>query len=275
MARYKYHILFILGIITLIVWHNLTNILHNHITFNELLHAPLLDWLSGSAYRILLFITWAGLFASSYNYLEKKTQQREIERAKSATKEAQLQQLMTQLNPHFLFNVLNSLDVAILEKDTETAHQMLVQLSQFLRSTLEHKFDNKIPLKQELKILNGFVKIEQQRFKHNIRFNLQIQTAAEHAYLPPLILQPLIENAIKFSWQLAKECNIELMANVEDRQLNINITNPFMPNKTLPCKGTSTGLENVKTRLKLLYGNEAMLTTHEENDLFSVKLIIS
>jgi LytS/YehU family sensor histidine kinase len=252
----------------------LTSVLHTHISLDELLQAPLSDWLSGSSYRVLLIISWAGLFSSAYTYLEKKAQEREVLKAKSAMKEAQLQQLMTQLNPHFLFNVLNSIDVAILDNDNETAHQMLIRLSQLLRSTLEHKFTNKVQLKQEIALLNSFVEIEQQRFKQNIQFNYQIQPNASMAFLPPLILQPLMENAIKFSWHLGTDCNIDLVASIKNSQLNIQISNQFNEKQLSDKEGTKTGLENVKSRLQLLYGDEAILTIKKHVNSFTVTLLI-
>jgi len=273
-AIFKYPLLLFTGLLVLVVWHNLTSVLHLHVTLNELLQAPLSAWLSGSSYRVLLIISWAGLFASAYTYLEKEVQEREVSKAKNAMKEAQLQQLMTQLNPHFLFNVLNSIDVAILEKETEVAHQMVVRLSQLLRSTLEHKFTNKVQLKQEIKLLNHFVEIEQQRFKQNIRFNYQIQPEALVAFLPPLILQPLMENAIKFSWHLEIDCHIDLVASIKNSQLNIQISNRFNEKQLLNNAGTKTGLENVKSRLQLLYGGEAVLTIKKHTNYFTVELLI-
>jgi len=273
-ASLKYPLLLLVGLLVLVVWHNLTSILHAHTTLEELLQAPLSVWLSGSSYRVLLIVAWAGLFASAYTYLEKKAQEQEISKAKSAMKEAQLQQLMTQLNPHFLFNVLNSVDVAILEKDNETAHQMVVKLSQLLRATLEHKFTNKVQLEQEITFLKHFVEIEQQRFKQKIRLNYQIQSEALLTFLPPLILQPLMENAIKFSWHLGADCNIDLVANIKKSQLYIQISNQFNEKQSLKNEGTNTGLENVKSRLELLYGDEATLTTTKHTNSFTVKLLI-
>jgi len=273
-AFFKYPLLFIIGLIVLVVWHNLTSVLHAHITLDELLLAPLSAWLSGSSYRVLLMITWAGLFASAYTYIEKKAQEHEVSKAKAGMKEAQLQQLMTQLNPHFLFNVLNSIDVSILEKDTETAHKMLVKLSQLLRNTLEHKFTNKIQLKEEIELLNHFIDIEQQRFKQHIRLNYQIQKKALGAFVPPLILQPLMENAIKFSWHLGADCDIDIVASINNSQLKIQVSNQFNEKQLLNKEGTNTGLENVKSRLQLIYEDEATIAIKKQTNYFIVELLI-
>jgi LytS/YehU family sensor histidine kinase len=273
-AIFKYSLLFFCGLLVLVFWHNLTSILHTHITFDELLQAPVSAWLSGSSYRVLLIVLWAALFVGVYTYLEKQSQEGEVLKAKNAMKEAQFQQLMTQLNPHFLFNVLNSIDVAILEKDTDSAHQMVVKLSQLLRTTLEHKFTNKVQLKQEIALLNYFIEIERQRFKQRIQVDYQIQPEALYAFLPPLILQPLMENAIKFSWHLGVDCKIDLIASITGAQLNLQISNQVDQNQVLDIEGTKTGLENVKSRLQLVYGDEANLTTVKQEGCFTVALVV-
>ncbi|CAH9049990.1 hypothetical protein PSECIP111951_00095 [Pseudoalteromonas holothuriae] len=270
----RYTLVLFLGLLTLVFWNNLTSILHGHTSLTALIQAPILESLTGSAYRVLLIIAWAGLLASGYNYLQKKAHAKEIEQAQHTAKEAQLQLLMTQINPHFLFNVLNSLDVAILDKDTKTAHQMLIKLSQFLRITLEHKFDKKIPLHQELSLLSYFVEIEQQRSKQHIEFNYQIQSDAEQAYLPPLILQPLMENAIKFSRQILTDCEIILVATISNKLLHINISNPYIETAYSNTNGTNTGLNNVKNRIELLYGSSGQFCIQIGNNRFSVNLII-
>ncbi|MEW6983960.1 sensor histidine kinase [Colwelliaceae bacterium 6471] len=264
----------LIGVLVILVWHNITRVLHHHISIDELFQAPLLEWFEGSSYRILLILTWAGLLASAFNYLEKKAHQVEMLLVKSTAKEAQLQQLMYQLNPHFLFNVLNSVDVAILEKDNDAAHQMVIKLSRLLRTTLEHKFHSKIQLKQELELLEHFIEIEQQRFRQKIQFNYDIQPDALSAYLPPLILQPLMENAIKHSWNLGVDCKINLNAVIQEKQLCLSISNPVNEGSKAQPKGTNTGLENVTSRLGLLYGDDAKLHTMMNSDQFEVTVLI-
>ena len=273
-AFFKYSLLFCSTFLVLIVWHNLTSVLHSHITLTELLKTPLSSWLSGSSYRFLLIVSWAGLYAGSCTYLDKKAQESEMLKARDAMKEAQLQQLMSQLNPHFLFNVLNSIDVSILAKDTHAAHHMVVKLSKLLRSTLEHEFKNKIQLEKELALLNHFIEIEQQRFRQSIHFEYHIQPEALTTYLPPMILQPLMENAIKFSWHLITDCKITLIASINSTQLTIRVSNQFNDKQLIDNQGTKTGLENVRNRLHLLYGDEANLMVEKQNGYFSVELRI-
>ncbi|WP_168171398.1 histidine kinase [Lacimicrobium sp. SS2-24] len=270
----RYSVLLVWSAVTLIIWNNLAIVLHGHLSIEALFSAPMLDLLSGSAYRVLLILCWAGLFALGYVYLEKQSQKRDAEKAIHTAKDAQLQLLMSQLNPHFLFNVLNSLDVAILEKNTESAHAMLVKLSQFLRTTLDNQFDTKIPLEQELKLLGHFVEIEQQRGKDLLNINYHIQNQAKSAFLPPLILQPLAENAIKFSRQLMADCDIDLRASVEAGRLCVEITNPYRESQGDQIHGTQTGLKNVTERLALLYGDDAQITSRTENARFTVRICL-
>ncbi|GAB5382828.1 MAG: histidine kinase [Aliiglaciecola sp.] len=258
------------GLVSVFIWHNLSRLLHYHITFEELLKSPFLNLWEGSSYSVLVILVWAGLFVSAHIHLQKKAQQEELLRIKSSARDAQLQQLLYQLNPHFLFNVLNSIDVAILQKENDTAHNMVVKLSRFLRSTLEHKFNNKIQLQQELDLLNNFVEIEQQRFHQHIQIKNHIQEAALTAFLPPLLLQPLMENAIKFSWHLGGKCTIELSASITQKHLKILLKNPYDASKVGSSAGTNTGLVNVANRLKLLYAENGQLQTFCNDGQFEV-----
>ncbi|MDF2180361.1 histidine kinase [Aliiglaciecola sp. CAU 1673] len=263
-------VLLVLGLITLLFWHNLTRVLHYQIELDTLLQQPWLKWFSGGSYSFLLLLTWAAFYLGAFTYLDKKAQQKELENIKHTARDAQLAQLRYQLNPHFLFNVLNSIDVAILEKHNDTAHQMVVKLSAFLRSTLEHKLEHKIQLKQELDLLKSYVAIEQQRFHQQIDFQLEVDNTCLQAFVPPLLLQPLIENAIKFSWQLGKDCSIKLKACQQNDQLLIEIANAFSELHQGKSQGTGTGLANVKERLAVLYGKDAALKVTEQDGLFRV-----
>ena len=267
--------LLLFGLALFTLWNGLNAVLHGQITTEQLMAGGWLVWYSGGAYRFLLLLSWIGLFISGYIYLQKQTQKRQLQTAQHLAREAQLQLLMAQLNPHFLFNVLNSLDVAILEGNNEAAHQMVVKLSQFLRITLEHKFAGKIALQQELELIRRFVDIERQRSTQRLLVNYHVNADAASAYVPPLILQPLIENAIKFSRTLGgSDAQINITAGVSAQQLNISITNLYNPEQKTAVVGTSSGLENVIHRLHLLYGERARLVTEDKAGGFVVSIAI-
>ena len=270
-GKLGYAALMLFGLVLFTLWNGLNAVLHGQITTEQLMAGGWLAWYSGGAYRFLLLLSWIGLFISGYIYLQKQTQKRQLLTAQHLAREAQLQLLMAQLNPHFLFNVLNSLDVAILEGNNGEAHQMVVKLSQFLRITLEHKFAGKIALQQELELIQRFVDIERQRSRQRLLVNYYVDADAESAYLPPLILQPLIENAIKFSRTLGgSNAQINITAGIVAQQLNISITNLYNTADKAAVAGTSSGLENVTHRLNLLYGEGARLLTEDQAGRFTV-----
>lgn len=274
-GKLGYAALLLSGLALFTLWNGLNAVLHGQITTEQLMAGGWLVWYSGGAYRFLLLLSWIGLFISGYIYLQKQTQKRQLLTAQHLAREAQLQLLMAQLNPHFLFNVLNSLDVAILEGNNAAAHQMVVKLSQFLRITLEHKFAGKIALQQELELIQRFVDIERQRSTQRLLVNYHVDADAASAYVPPLILQPLIENAIKFSRTLGgSEAHISVTTGIAEQQLNISITNLYNPEQKAVVAGTSSGLENVIHRLHLLYGERARLVTEDKAGSFAVSIAL-
>lgn len=258
--------------VSFLIWHNLTRILHYQITFQELLSAPPLFWVAGASYNAILLTAWAALFIGAQNYLKNKQQQIEILSARSQLKDAQLKNLRNQLNPHFLFNVLNSLDAAILQRQNEQAHQMLLKLSEFLRNTLLNDGEDKITVKRELKLIEDYIDIERARFGDALDAEFNIDVTAEALFIPPLLLQPLVENAIKYSESVTMNRKITVEISLLEGKLSIEITNPISANQQTIHTGTQTGLTNIASRLKALYGNEASLRTTESNGVFHVKL---
>ena len=256
-----------------VIWHNLSRILHYQITWQELISSEPLVWVGGSSYGYALLIAWAGLYFSMLYFLEGKQKELEAAQSRSMAKEAQLQSLRYQLNPHFLFNVLNSIDVAVLEDKKQSAHEMLVKLSNLLRSTLEQQDQDKIKLSEELKVLKYFTDIEQQRFAEKIDVAFQSEVDAERVYVPPMLLQPLLENALKFSWHHKGDKWVRLEFRRVDASLVILITNP-LPDDSVQAKGTGTGLKNVQARLGVIYGETANLKYQATADTFSLTVIL-
>jgi len=104
------------SVLFLLLWHNLTRVLHYQLTLEQLKGLPLMEWFGGSSYSVLLLSTWAALYLGCYIWLGKRAQQQELIDSQHAARDAQLNLLRYQLNPHFMFNVLNSIDVAVLSK---------------------------------------------------------------------------------------------------------------------------------------------------------------
>jgi two-component sensor histidine kinase len=226
----------------------------------------LFSWLMIS---IITVVTWV------YFYLRE---QQEIERRKVNTeqlaREAELASLRQQLQPHFLFNSLNSISALIVIKPEE-ARRMIQQLSDFLRGTIKKDDQQHVTLEEELKHLQLYLEIEKVRFGHRLRTEIGQQEETKKMVLPTLLLQPLVENAIKFGlYDTTGEITIKIEAKADDGNLHIRIENPFDPETSQPKTGTGFGLNSIQRRLYLLYGRSDLLSTHQDNIFYITELKI-
>ena len=216
-----------------------------------------------------LLIVWIWEYVA-FNH-EDATRQAQ---ALAVAKEAELTGLTQQLQPHFLFNSLNSI-TALIGSRPEDARNMIRQLSDFLRGTLKKDTLQKVPLKEELNQLELYLNIEKVRFGHRLKTTLLIDDGLTELLLPPLILQPLIENAIKFGlYDTIGEVEIILHATLENNVLKIQIRNPFDPGTSTQNTGTGFGLKSVKRRLYLIFGRMDLLITQTEANTFITTLFI-
>ena len=183
-------------------------------------------------------------------------------------KEAELNSLRQQLQPHFLFNSLNSIN-ALVGSQPQKARTMIHQLSEFLRGTLKKEQKEWIPLEEELQHLELYLEIEKVRFGH--RLSAVITNETKDSRLPVMLLQPVVENAIKFGlYDTTGEIEISILAKEENNYLSIQVKNPFDPETSSPRKGTGFGLNSVQRRLYLLFGrNDLLKTTTEENQFIT------
>ncbi|SDL07776.1 Histidine kinase [Catalinimonas alkaloidigena] len=191
---------------------------------------------------------------------QKRHEQRKTDAEKLA-REAELFKLHQQMQPHFLFNSLNSV-IALVGSRPEEARKMLHQLSDFLRGTLRPREVEWVTLADELQHLQLYLEIEKVRFGHRLATCLDYDEAAASAQLPPMLLQPLLENAIKFGlYDTLGVVTISLRAEVQDGMLRVTVQNPFDPQTARPRQGTGFGLGGVKRRLYLLFGRHDLLET--------------
>lgn len=216
-----------------------------------------------------LLIVWIWEYVA-FNHEDANRQVQAI----AIAKEAELNGLTQQLQPHFLFNSLNSI-TALIGNRPEDARNMIGQLSDFLRGTLKKDTSQKVPLKEELNQLELYLNIEKVRFGHRLKTTLLIDEGLSELLLPPLILQPLIENAIKFGlYDTIGQVEIILNATLENNVLKIQISNPFDPDTSVQNTGTGFGLKSVKRRLYLIYGRMDLLNTETDNNTFITTLFI-
>lgn len=194
--------------------------------------------------------------------------------AEKLAKDAELFKLRQQLQPHFLFNSLNSIS-ALAGTQPEKARHMIEQLSDFLRGTLKKDEKQLVVLQEEIRYLELYLEIEKVRFGHRLQTAININEEAANILIPALILQPVVENAIKFGlYDTTEEVLINIKATVTDSGLEIAVSNPFDPATANAISGTGFGLASIKRRLFLLYGRHDLLHCEKEASTFTTTLII-
>jgi two-component system LytT family sensor kinase len=229
---------------------------------------------------IFIFLCWTGLFHGIRYYellqseheimlgAEDATRKEHIKRieAQSVARDAKLKMLRYQLNPHFLCNTLNAINSLIEIQESEKAQAMTVQLSQFLRHSLDNDPDTKITLRDEISALNLYLEIEKTRFADRLKLDFLVDEQAQEALVPSLLLQPIIENSMKHAISKNEKGGIiELRAGINQGRLIIEIsdtgaTHPH--SKPLDFRNeTGVGLENIEQRLTVLYDNDYQMNT--------------
>lgn len=189
-------------------------------------------------------------------------------------REAELSKLRQQLQPHFLFNSLNSINALIGTKPAE-ARQMVQQLSDFLRGTLKKDEQKVVPLKEEFEQLRLYLEIEKVRFGHRLKVDMNINEQSQSFLIPPLLLQPVVENAIKFGlYDTIGEITISVTSKTETGYLIVEVQNPYDASTQNANKGTGFGLSSMKRRLYLLYGRNDLMTTNKAENIFTTTLRI-
>jgi sensor histidine kinase YesM len=201
---------------------------------------------------------WSALYFGINFYLILEEQIDQNVHLENQASSAQLAMLRYQLNPHFLFNTLNSISTLVLLKQTERANAMLSRLSSFLRYTLANEPTAHVTVSQEVETLKLYLEIEKMRFEDRLRPKFDIDPAAEKARLPSMLLQPLVENAIKYA-VTPQEDGAEICVTVRlvgDRVLlGVSDTGPgLMPTKSRPSLSTGVGIANIRERLAQAYG---------------------
>lgn len=222
---------------------------------------------------LLIFLSYSLLLNLQGKLQEQvEAEEREAKMQKMAN-EAELYQLRQQLQPHFLFNSLNSIS-SLVKVQPDKAREMVLQLSDFLRGTIQKEANNWIKVQEEIQFLTLFTDIEKVRFGHRLQLHFEKEDGVDELKLPNLIVQPLLENAIKHSlYGLTGEVAIHVHFKKKEKYLNVTIENPFDP-KAGQAKGAGFGLEAVRRRLFLIFGRYDLLKTTASSQQFRVELLI-
>jgi signal transduction histidine kinase len=222
----------------------------------------------------ILLAAWTALYYGINYFLLLEEEIRLRERLESQASTAQLAMLRYQLNPHFLFNTLNSISTLVLLKQTERANAMLARLSSFLRYTLANEPTAKVTLAQEVETLKLYLEIEKMRFEERLRPHFKIESETIGARLPSLLLQPLIENAIKYAVTPAENgADIWITATTEGQAVRIEVADNGNGEGAdiSATPSTGVGLANIRDRLSQAYGGTHRFETRQnERGGFSV-----
>lgn len=225
------------------------------------------------AVGILLYLLAAALNYLFLAFAVSRAAERRALELQVLAREAELEAFKTQIDPHFLFNCLNSIS-SLCGSDPAAARRMATRLGQFLRSSLRLAATDRIPFSQELELAEAYLEVEGVRYGDRLIFEQQIADGCEKVEVPALLLQPLIENSLKHGIaHLVDGGTVRLAAGLEDGFLEITIDNPRDSSEVASDPG-GIGLANVRGRLNLLYGRRAQLETREEPTGFQVRIRI-
>lgn len=226
-----------------------------------------------------LFLAWNGVYLGFKYWQEWKRQEVQVEKANALAQSAQLQMLRYQLNPHFLFNSLNSIR-ALIDEDKANARNMVTELAEFLRYSLVGKNFANVPLSDEIAAIQHYFAIEKKRFEENLEVHFDIAPEAEDYPVLSFLIHPLIENAIKYGMQTSPmPLKIWISAKVIGHALNIEVCNTGRWIERTPAggfnrMGTGTGLDNVRSRLENAFPGRHSMEIKEKNGRVCILLEI-
>lgn len=210
----------------------------------------------------LAFVIW-------YSWEEQQEDEKRKQDSEKLAKEAELFKLRQQMQPHFLFNSLNSINALIGIRPQE-ARKMVQQLSDFLRGTLKKEETQWVNLQEELQYLQLYLDIEKVRFGNRLSTMIESDETTKQMKLPSLLLQPIVENAIKFGlYDTTGITLIRIQALAEGNNLVLKVENPFDPETSSSSQGTGFGLKSVHRRLYLLFGRNDLLATEAKDTIFT------
>jgi len=205
-------------------------------------------------------------------YARTREAERLEQEQRLAAREAELRALRAQLNPHFLFNSLNSIS-ALTTSDPKRAREMCVLLADFLRKSLRLGEKNYVPLSEELELIKNYFAIEKIRFASRLNVDWEVDDAVLMAEIPTLLLQPLMENAIKHGIsQLIEGGTVQIKAKSQDENVLICLENPVDPDAKTP-KGLGLGMRQVHQRIKARFGVDGRMEVESKNGAHRVRLI--
>ena len=237
------------------------------------------NYIIGTFLPSLILLAWSSTYFIVKLWQKWEAERIRLQEASVLLQESELKLLRYQVNPHFLFNSLNSIRALTL-KDPKLVREMVTELSEFLKYSLLNKNHKEAPLEEEMKSLGHYIKIERYRFDDNLKVEYFVDHFAEEYPVPVMILHPLVENAVKYGMRTSKmPLVINISAVVKDDNLHVEIRNSGTwynngDDKLQKNDSTNTGLENAKNRLINTYGNNCKFEIEKADNEVAVKIQI-
>ncbi|HSG68739.1 MAG TPA: histidine kinase [Bacteroidales bacterium] len=261
--------------LALLIWLGIGYYFLNHLFKGDQAYIPFLD--ASLYFRIISGVLYYSLLVTTYyliiNFRELKEKSERESRLTSLLKETELSMLRSQIRPHFLFNSLNSIS-SLTMTDPKRAQEMVIKLSEFMRYSLNLSDAMVSTLKKDLHHAELYLDIEKVRFGEKLVVEKDISDEALDSQLPAMILQPLLENAVKHGvYEATSKVVVRLRARIVSNSLEIVIGNDVDP-EGKPRKGTGTGLKNVEARLASHFGQGDLMTIDKSDRYFEVTLKI-
>lgn len=223
--------------------------------------------LGSLVYLVLVLVYY--LVTNSQKLQERAKQE---ERLKSLVREAELNMLKSQINPHFLFNSLNSI-ASLTMSNPDEARDMIIRLSDFLRYSLKHRENEFVPLREELGRMKDYLAIEKVRFGEKLLYSFEIKEECETFPVPTMIFQPLFENAIRHSvYESVDPVTIHFSCTPDREFMKAVISNDYDP-QVPSMKGTGVGLQNVRQRIQLGYKDKGSVKWEGKDGVFTVNIL--
>lgn len=249
--------------LTALAWRIPVNLAYVTLFEEERMHfSGWVDYFSGTMSSTYLMVCWMGLYFGFHYYESAQADREATLRHAALAQEAQLKMLRYQLNPHFLFNTLNAISTLILDNRNTVANSAVTGLSEFLRYTLDQDPMKKVTVAQEVDALNLYLDIEKLRFGDRLTIEFSIDEAASTMLMPSLLLQPLIENAIKYSVSPRERGGkIRIGGHVTGGMLQLEVSDdgPGLVDVSRVSNGRGVGLRNTRERLQVVYGDRGVV----------------
>jgi two-component system LytT family sensor kinase len=229
----------------------------------------------GALWTMYLFSCWMGLYFGFRFYEANQREREKALRATALAQSAQLKMLRYQLNPHFLFNTLNAISTLVLDAKNDVANTVVTRLAEFLRYTLDQDPMKTVTLAQELTALSLYLEIEKMRFGSRLTVEVDVDVAAQSAAVPSLLLQPLIENAVKYAISPREQGGgLRIGGRLEGADLVLTVADdgPGLVDNARIDSGRGVGLRNTRERLYAMYGHRSKIELSNTRPGLSIAL---